>query len=267
MPRSVRLISRHLIGVILSLLCAGPVLAMAVASVRTSVANGGSDSWSVANYTNLLSNPMLLRWMVNSLVVALAVTFLLCLVDVAAAYVFVRIPFRGRSLLFSLMLATLMLPFAITLIPTYLLAVRYNLIDTYAGMILPALASPLGVFLLRQYLLALPRDLFDAAVVDGASHLAILRWVVVPLARQPLIVLAVLTLVASWNSFLWPLLIGQTDEMKTLPVGIATMNLQYITDTGSIMAQAVISLVPMAILFAFFQRAFIEGATAGATKG
>jgi multiple sugar transport system permease protein len=160
-----------------------------------------------------------------------------------------------------------MLPSALTLIPTYLLAVRYHLINSLWGIILPSLAGPLGIYLLRQYILGLPRELFEAARVDGASHFRTLVSIVAPLIRQPTIVLGVLTFVASWNSFIWPLLIGQTQEKMTLPVGIATGNLQFSTDTSAVLAQAVVSVVPTAILFAFLQRAFTAGITAGATKG
>ena len=140
------------------------------------------------------------------------------------------------------------------------------MLDTYWGLIIPTLTAPVGVFILRAFLSGIPNEIFEAAEVDGASHPRILWSIVFPMAREPLSVLAIITLVGSWTAFLWPLLVTQSDEMKTLPVGVASANLQFVTDTGSQLAQTVITIIPMALLFAFFQRYFLQGVTAGAVK-
>jgi ABC-type glycerol-3-phosphate transport system permease component len=165
------------------------------------------------------------------------------------------------------MISTMMLPFSITLVPTYLLAVRYGMVNTYAGLIIPAAAGPFGVYLLRQFILTLPDSLIEAATIDGASTFRVFLSIITPLCFQPLAVLAIFTFVNSWNSFLWPLLVTQSDNMYTLTVGIATTNLQFSQNIGATAAGATISLIPMAILFFVFQRFFLQGVTAGASKG
>jgi ABC-type glycerol-3-phosphate transport system permease component len=160
-----------------------------------------------------------------------------------------------------------MLPFSITLVPTYLLVARYGMVDNYAGLILPMLSAPLGVYLMRQFMLGIPDALLEAATIDGASIFRVFLRIVVPLCLQPVAVLSVFTFVGAWNSFLWPLLIAQSDDMKTLTVGIATTNLQFQQNIGNICAQAILSLLPMLVLYASFQRFFVKGITAGAFKG
>ncbi|MGW5365178.1 carbohydrate ABC transporter permease [Actinopolymorpha pittospori] len=262
----------HLVAIVVSLVCAGPVLIVVLASLKDissftslSLASGG---WTLDNYSRLLATgSQLPRWVFNSVVIGIAVTALTVVVDLLAGFAFAKLRFRGRGVLFVLLISTMMLPFSITLVPTYLLVARYGLVDTYAGMILPALSGPLGVYLMRQFIRGIPDALLEAARIDGASTLRTFLQIVAPLCVQPMAVLAVFTFVGSWNSFLWPLLIAQTDQMKTLTVGIATQNLQFQQNLGSITAQAVLSLLPMLVLFVSFQRFFMKGITAGAFKG
>jgi ABC-type glycerol-3-phosphate transport system permease component len=198
--------------------------------------------------------------------VGVAVTALTVLVDLLAAFAFAKISFPGRAASFGLLLATLMLPFSVTLVPTYLIANDLNMVDRYSGLIVPALAGPFGVYLLRQFIMKIPDSLIDAARIDGASYPRIFTHVVVPLCLQPMAVLAIFVFVANWNSFIWPLLIAQSDEMKTLTVGMATTNTQFDTNVNGLTAVAVFSLLPMAGLFIAFQRYFIRGVLAGAFK-
>lgn len=273
-PRSRRSIRElalvHLLAVITVALCALPVLIVLVASLKNaSFANLSpfTGGWTLQNYGALLKGDQLPRWVLNSLVVAVAVTVLTVIIDLLAGFAFAKLHFRGRSLLFMLLISTLMLPFSITLVPTYLLVARYGMVDSFPGLILPMLSGPLGVYLMRQFISGIPDALLEAATIDGASIFRVFGQIVVPLCLQPIAVLAVFTFVGAWNNFLWPLLIAQSDEMKTLTVGIATTNLQFKQNLGNICAQAILSLAPMLILFIAFQRFFVKGITAGAFKG
>ncbi|MGW5667429.1 carbohydrate ABC transporter permease [Micromonospora sp. NPDC003776] len=260
----------HAGAVLAVLLCATPIVLVALASVRSSVFSDFSlaaENWTTANYTALFSDPLVLRWIMNSLLVGAVVTVLTVAVDVLAAFAFAKLPFPGRSAAFALLLATLMLPVSVTLLPTYLIANRLHLVDTYAGLIVPAIAGPFGVYLLRQFILKIPDSLMDAARIDGASPFRVFRSVVLPLCLQPMAVLAIFVFVANWNSFLWPLLMAQSDDMKTITVGMATSNTQFSQNVNGITAMAMFSLLPMAILFLAFQRYFIRGVLAGAFKG
>lgn len=269
--RAARTGTVHLVGVLVSVVCAGPVLIVLVASLKRlssysslSLTKGG---WTLDNYTRLLTGDQLPRWVLNSVIVCVVVTALTVLIDLLAGFAFAKLTFRGRDSLFVLLISTLMLPFSITLVPTYLLVARFGLVNTYPGLILPLLSGPVGVYLMRQFIRGIPDGLMEAAKIDGASLPRIFAQIIAPLCVQPIAVLTVLTFVSTWNSFLWPLLIAQSDSMKTVTVGIATSNLQFQQDLGSVTAQAILSLVPMLILFIAFQRFFMKGLTAGAFKG
>jgi multiple sugar transport system permease protein len=269
--RMVRASAPHLFGILIVLLCVSPVLLVFNASFRNvTTAEGFAFSlsgWTLDNYTQLIRNTNMPRWIFNSLFVAGATTALTVAVDLLAAFAFAKMRFPGRDAMFLVLISTMMLPFSITLVPTYLLAARLGLIDTYWGLILPALSGPIGVYLLRQFMLSIPDALLEAARIDGASTLRIFLQIVAPLCVQPMAVLSILTFVGSWNSFLWPLLVTQSDNMRVVTVGIATTHLQFTQNMGSITAGVVISLMPMVILFFAFQRYFLQGLTAGALKG
>ncbi|MEV0714975.1 carbohydrate ABC transporter permease [Asanoa sp. NPDC050611] len=264
-----RVLSVHAVAIVFSVLCAAPVLLVVIASLHDSVYADFSvrvSEWTLTNYERLFANEVFVRWMLNSLWVAAAVTALTVAVDILAAYAFGKLRFAGRDVAFRTMLATMMLPFSATLVPVYLLASELGMVDHYSGLIIPAAAGPFGVYLLRQFVLGIPNSLMEAARVDGANHWWIFRRVVLPLCKQPMAVLAIFTFVANWNSFLWPLLMAQSEHMMTLPVGIATTNTQFTQNISLITAGAVISILPMAVLFAVFQRYFTSGVLAGAVK-
>jgi ABC-type glycerol-3-phosphate transport system permease component len=269
--RLVSAVTTHALAITVSAVCAAPVLVVLVASLKQLSTFGNlspfAGGWTLQNYTGLLSGAQLPRWVLNSVLVGVAVTVLTVLIDLMAGFAFAKLRFRGRDQLFLLLISTMMLPFSITLVPTYLLVARYGLVDTYPGLVLPALSGPLGVYLMRQFIKGIPDALLEAAMIDGASMPRIFVQIIAPLCRQPMAVLTVFTFVGTWNSFLWPLLIAQSDSMKTLTVGIATANLQFERNLGTITAQAIISLIPMLILFVAFQRFFVKGITAGAFKG
>lgn len=261
----------HVFAIVVLIICLVPVFVILNASLHTSNSYqqlGFSLSGiTLDNYFNILGTSSMGRWVENSLLVGILATFLELVVDLTAAFVFAKLKFRGRQMLFLVLISTMMLPFSITLVPTYLLAVRYGMVNTYAGLIIPAAAGPFGVYLLRQFILTIPDSLIEAATIDGASTFRVFWEVITPLCFQPLAVLSIFTFVNNWNSFLWPLLITQSDNMYTLTVGIATTNLQFSQNLGATAAGTMISLIPMAILFFVFQRFFLQGVTAGALKG
>jgi ABC-type glycerol-3-phosphate transport system permease component len=208
------------------------------------------------------------RYYLNSIVVSTLQTMLELVVGVTGAYALARIRIPGRDLIFALILATLMIPNDVTLIPNYVTLANLGLINTYAGIILPSLASAFSIFLLRQHLLSLPEELFDAARMDGAHHGQMLRHIALPLSLPIVITLTLLNLVSSWNAYLWPLIVTNTDSMRTLPIGLKLMRDAEQGDPWHLlMAASTFVVVPILILFLFFQRYFVRGITAGAVKG
>jgi multiple sugar transport system permease protein len=184
-----------------------------------------------------------------------------------AAYAFARLKFPGRDLIFSVVLATLMVPGQVTIIPLYLFFNDIYLLDTYSAVILPRVAAAIGVFMLRQFFLGIPKDLEDAARIDGCSRYSIFVRIILPLARPAMAALAIFTFVWSWNDFMWPLIALPSKEMYTLPVGISTLVGYYARDWGMQMAGAFIASAPVLVLFLFFQREFIQGIAMTGLKG
>lgn len=260
----------HLLLAIVALGAIGPVIFVILASFRpiTSFASMGDATapFTLDNYFGVFADKVSTQWLINSVIVTCAVTILTVIIDMLAGYAFAKLKFKGSALLLSAMMSTVMIPFAVTLLPNYVLVARLGLVNTYAGLIIPLLSAPVGVYLMRQFISEIPDALLEAAKIDGANPLQIFLKIIVPLSRQPAIVLAVFTFVNTWNSFLWPLLIAQSEDKRTLVVGIATQTLQHSQNLGAMTAQTVISMVPTLIVFAIFQRYFLMGLTAGSVK-
>ena len=180
-------------------------------------------------------------------------------------YAFAKIDFWGRTWLFRLVLATLMIPGMVTLVPLFVLVSNLGMVNTYFGLILPFLAGPFGVFLMRQFMQGIPDELIDAARVDGAGEFRIFARVVMPLCKPALATLAILTFLGSWNNFLWPLVVSSTEDMYTLPVALALYSVgQNSTQYGLLLAGAMVVVVPILIVFFALQKHFVQGlATTG----
>ena len=216
------------------------------------------------NYTTVLRDSDFVRHFLNSALVAAISIVSVLVTSSMAGYAFAKFDFPGRNVLFVLVLATLMIPFQVRVIPLYVLASELNLLDTYPGLVLPGLVDAFGIFLMRQYLMSIPSDLLDAARIDGASELTIFLRIVLPLAKPALSALAIFTLVASWESFLWPLLVVSSPEKFTLPLGLAQFSGRFLTRVDLQMAASALTILPLLIVFLVMQRRFIEGmATAG----
>lgn len=222
---------------------------------------------TTASYQRLAELFPIWRLFFNSLLVAGLSTAGQLVTSSLAAYAFARIEFRGRNLLFLLYLATLMIPFQVTITPLFILMRLLGWINTYPGLILPGLFSAFGVFLLRQSFLAIPRELEEAALIDGASPFAIYRQIILPLAKPALATLAVFAFMGSWNSFLWPLFVVRDEQLMTLPVGLATLHGRYLTQWNLVMASAMITVIPMIVVYLLAQRYFVRGVLLSGIKG
>ncbi len=223
------------------------------------------DAASLDNYTQLFSRLDFGTYFLNSTIVAVAVTVGNLLFCSMLGYALAMLSFPGKKLLFGLVMGTLLIPGVVTFVPLFVLVANAGLINTLPGLILPFLVSPFGVFLMRQFILGLPRDLLDAARVDGASELRIFAQVFLPLCGPALATLGILTMLGSWNNFLWPLVVAQTEDRYTLPVALALYSTgQNSTNYGLLLAGATIVVIPVLVIFLFFQRRIIEGiATTG----
>jgi sn-glycerol 3-phosphate transport system permease protein len=211
--------------------------------------------------------PNLTRWIINSFVVALAVTLGQLITSSLAAYALANINFPGKILFFFFFLGTLMIPWESTIIPNYLAVTRLGWKDSYQGLIAPFLAGGFGIFLLRQYFLTLPRDLYEAAVLDGCGHMRYLWSILLPLSRPALATLAVYTFLNTWNQYYWPLLVVDNPEWRTTQIGITAFRSSEVTMYNLQMASTLIVMLPTLILLVLGQRQLVRGLTAGALKG
>lgn len=221
---------------------------------------------TLANYRTLLNEYDFGRWLLNSFIVAGSVTIIKVIIDSMAGYAFAKMDFPGRNGLFVVVLLTLMIPFSATLIPLFLIVRDFHLTNTYWGLILPALANPIGIFMMRQFIESLPSDLEKAARLDGCNEFQIYLRVILPLIRSSLIVLAVFTFMNQWTSYIWPLVVSTKPEMYTLTVGVQSLKALFTINWGVLSAGAVLSMLPLIIVFLFLQRFFITGSIAGALK-
>ncbi len=224
------------------------------------------------NYAKVFAEQPVLRWLVNSLIVASIATALSLLSGAMAGYAFARLHFPGRGLLFFLVLATLMIPSEMTIVPLFIGFLRAELVNNYAAFILPSVASVFSVYLFRQFFMSLPRELEDAARVDGAGRFRTFFSIALPLAKPAVIAAAILLFTTNWNAFLWPLLVAFTEEMKTLPVGMATFapgvgGQTQLQSFGPAMAAMTILTIPSLLVFLVLQRYFIEGVISAGIKG
>lgn len=220
------------------------------------------------NYGRLFDQLDFPRFFFNSSVIALAVTVGNLVFSPMLGYALAKLRWRGKRVIMGLVLATLMVPAGITLIPNFILMSKLGLVNSYPGLILPFLAGPFGVFLMRQSMYSIPNELLEAARIDGGNEFRIFWTVVLPISTPVLATLGILTFLGNWNSFLYPLVIAQEPQMYTLPVALATFATgQYQADQGMLMAGSVILVVPVLIVFVLFQRWITEGIATTGLKG
>jgi multiple sugar transport system permease protein len=225
------------------------------------------DSLHLDGYRYLFENAELPTWFVNSTIVSGVCVVANLVFCSLAGYAFARMDFRGSRLLLATMIATLLIPFQLTLIPTFIIMQRLGLIDTLGALIVPSLVMPFGVFLLRQFFLALPREVEEAAWIDGCSRRKILWTIVLPLARPALATLAVITFLLTWNDVSWPAIAIASEQNDTLPLGIASFKSRAQTNQSAIMAANVLATLPVLLAFLAAQRTFVRSLASTAVKG
>lgn len=211
-------------------------------------------------------NPVL-TWALNSLIAATAHALLVIIVASLAAYPLARMDFRGKNLIFSVIISTLLVPSFIFLMPNYLLMSRLGWLDTLMALIVPGAAGAFSVFFLRQFFLAMPRELEESALIDGANTWHILTRIVLPISKPALVTLGTLTFLGNWNDFIWPVFVLFSPERLTLPAGLATLQGSYNIDYPVVMAGATVASIPVLILYIFVQRYVIEGVATSGLKG
>jgi len=221
---------------------------------------------TLANYRELFAHAGMARYLANSVILAIAVTALSLVLNVAAGYAFAKLRFKGRERIFRAMLGALVIPSQVALVPLFLLLKQLGLVNTYGGIIVPAMASIFGIFLVRQYALAIPDDLLDAARIDGASEFRIFGSIVVPALKPIIVTLAVFTLLGTWNDFMWPLIVLSDQHLYTLPVAVASLSREHVADNELMMAGSVVTILPVLAVFVALQRHYLQGLMAGSVK-
>ena len=211
-------------------------------------------------------NPVL-SWALNSLIAATAHSILVLVVSSMAAYALARMEFKGRNIIFAVIISTLFVPHFIFLMPNYLMMDRLGWLDTLLALIIPGAAGAFGVFFLRQFFAGIPKELEESALIDGANTWTILTRIILPLSKSALITLAVLSFLANWNDFVWPIFVLFSPERLTLPAGLSTLQGAFATDFPVIMAGATIASVPVLIIYIVLQRYIIEGVATSGLKG
>ncbi|BAB04622.1 carbohydrate ABC transporter permease [Halalkalibacterium halodurans] len=206
-------------------------------------------------------------WFGNSVWISIVIVVLSLLFSSMVGYALAVYDFKGRNFFFLLVLIILMIPFEILMLPLFQLMIKLQLVNTYTAVILPAIVAPIAVFFFRQYALGLPKELMDAARIDGCTEYGIFFKIMLPLMGPSLAAMAILQGLNSWNNFLWPLVVLRSNDMFTLPIGLATLLTPYGNNYDILLAGSVMTIVPIVILFIFFQRYFIAGLTVGGVKG
>jgi multiple sugar transport system permease protein len=221
---------------------------------------------TLESYRRVAEAVPLLRMFTNSVIATSTAVTVQLITSAFSAYAFARMRWRGRDAVFFLYLATLMVPAQVTITPLFILMQRLGWVDTYQGLIAPSLVSAFGTFLLRQAMLGVPREYEEAALLDGGNHWTVFRHVVLPMVQPSLATLTVFAVMGTWNSFLWPLFITRNERLMTLPVGLAMLHGRYTTEWSMVMAGAVITVVPIIVVFLCAQRSFVRGVALSGLK-
>ena len=222
---------------------------------------------TLGNYRELFERVGMGRYLFNSMLVATAITLGSVTMNAMAGYAFAKLEFRGRERIFRALVGALVIPGQVAMMPLFLELKALGLVNSYGGVIVPALASIFGIYLVRQYARSIPDELIEAARIDGASEPTIFVRIIVPLLRPILVTLAVFSFLASWNDFMWPLIVLTDEGHHTLPVALASLSREHVQDNELMMAGSVVTVLPVLALFLVLQRHYIEGLLAGSVKG
>jgi multiple sugar transport system permease protein len=219
------------------------------------------------NYVELFSRAGMGRYFANSVLVASATTLIAVFLNTLAGYAFAKLKFRGREAAFRTLLAALVIPGQVAMMPLFLMLKPLHLVNTYMGAIVPGMAGIFGIFLVRQYAKSLPDELLEAARMDGAGEWRIFFSIVLPALRPILVTLAIFSFLGAWNDFMWPLIVLSDQDLQTLPVALASLSREHVQDNELMMAGAVVTVVPVLLLFLVLQRHYMRGLLMGSVKG
>ncbi|MDZ7706043.1 MAG: carbohydrate ABC transporter permease [Trueperaceae bacterium] len=225
------------------------------------------QEWTLANYREVLFGTAFPRWFLNSLIVAVATTVSVLFFCSLVGYTLATLRFRGKNVVFVLILSTLMVPTEMLVIPWFVMSADYGWINSYWGIAFPGLITGFGVFLMRQFFATLPTDLFDAARIDGMHEFGVFWFIGLPLVRPGLAALGIFSFIGNWNAYLWPLIVAQQPTMRTVPVGISLFSGEASTAWNLIMTASGLAIIPVLLVFIIFQKQIIEGVVLTGTKG
>ncbi len=257
--------ARLVLAVVIAAVILFPLYWMVVVALssRSELFSGALRLWprelTLDNFRRVFTSFPVATWFGNSVAIALVVALITVVISMMAGYAFAHLRFRGSGVLFLIALSTLMIPIQVIMVSLFQLVTELGLYGSYWAVILPSAASGFGVFLARQFILAIPRDLIEAARIDGAGHVRVFTRIVLPLSRPLLAVLFFMSLLQTWNDFAWPLIALKLNQLFTLPIGLLYLQGQLGSDYGATMAFAMINVVPMVVLFLVFQRYFVQG--------
>ncbi len=273
-------ISTHIFLIILSIISVGPFLWLLSTALKSENENIFSyppsfipEHITFANFTGVWQSVPFGAYIINSTIVCIFTILLNLVLSALAGYPLARMEFKGKNFVFFAILATIMVPFQVIMIPVYLMVLRLNMVDSvsafagFSGLILPFAVNAFGIFLMRQAFMSIPKELEEAAVIDGCNAFQIWWKIMLPLVKPALATLAIFTFVGAWSEFLWPSIVLTKQEMYTLPVGLTHLQGVFSSNWRYIAAGAVISIIPILVVFLALQKYFIEGSTQGAVKG
>jgi multiple sugar transport system permease protein len=224
-------------------------------------------SATLHNYHELFARAGMGRYLLNSFLIAIMATLIGVLLNTMAGYAFAKLRFAGRDRIFQVLLAALVIPAQVTMMPLFLMLKQLGLVNSYAGAIVPSLATVFGIFLVRQYARSIPDELLEAARIDGAGEVRIFFQIVLPVLKPILVTLAIFVFLASWNDFMWPLIVLSDKSLQTLPVALATLSREHVQDNEMMMAGSVVTVLPVLLLFLALQRYYLQGLLVGSVKG
>ena len=224
------------------------------------------DEWTLSNYQRVWDDLPFAQWLFNSVIITLIQTLSNVFFAALAGFAFARLDFPGKNILFSLLLASLMIPGIILLVPKFIILNEFHLINTYGGLILPGLVSVVNIFLMKQFFETIPKDLEEAALIDGCSYFRIFWQIFLPVSKPALAAVAIYTFQGSWNEFMWPVIVTTTREMFTLPVGMAFLKNEFSVQWPLLMAGTILISLPTIAIFLIFQRYFVQGVASAGLK-
>ncbi|MEH6887116.1 carbohydrate ABC transporter permease [Priestia megaterium] len=263
----------NLILLFFSIITVFPFIWMLVSSFKSNseiVKIGGSffpKQLNFSNYINVQENFHFMTMFFNTLLIAVVVTASVIYTSSIVGFVLAKYKFKGRDQLFGLILGTMMIPWAVTIIPKYDMMMKFGWMDSYAALIVPSLVSGFGIYVLRQNIMAIPDEVIEAARIDGASEFYIFHRIILPMSRNAISSVAIFQFLWVWEDYLWPYLVINTEAKQLIAVGLAMFNGQYSTDYGGLFAATAISIIPVIVIYVIFQRRFIEGIAGASVKG